>query len=409
MSAGVWRAADVRLSVAIMHHPVRGDAADRIVEACRPLSARVVPDPSPGAVRSPLRTAKVAWAAIAAGATHHLVLQDDARLVDGFAGLVADAVAHRPGHGIAFYTDWSSPQNSYLSRLAAVVGSPWAPLSPMEWTPALAFLLPAAVARELADFLAPIPDEVTDDDQMITRFCRERSVPLLAAVPHLADNRGMPTLILGHGGRHRATVWDAPPAPPADHWDVDPRIDEALAARSRYRLHDEYVVQVKDSRCLIRLLRPHTGEPEGNEFCWYWDDWCDLIGVGGSEITAGLADYLDTLDGRRPPPRPAMELWAAGYLLGLDAAQVRAELPVPLAPAPPATIRAAVHSWVQSGLTAADAAALDDAGWASLTDLGSAAVALGLRRRSPAPFVAAGVPAGPRGEDTSHDDPCHHP
>ncbi|MCM4081417.1 hypothetical protein [Paractinoplanes hotanensis] len=399
MSGPVWRAEEVRLSVAIMHHPVRGGAADRIVEACRPLSARIVPDPAPDAVRSPLRTAKVAWAAIADGATHHLVLQDDARLVAGFADRVADAVARRPAAGIALYTDWSSPQNSYLSRLAAVVGSPWAPLSPMEWTPALALLLPAGTAAELAAYLAPIPDEVTDDDQMIARFCRERDLPMLATVPHLADNRGMPTLVDGHGGRHHATVWAAPPTPSAAHWDVDPRTDAALAARSRYRRHDEYMVQVKDSRCLIRLLRPHTGEPGGNEFCWYWDDWCDLIGVSGREVTAGLAAHLDTLDGLRPPPRPAMELWAAGYLLGLDAARVRESLPAPLAPARDSTIRAAVASWAGSGLTAADAGALDAAGRAALIDLGAAAVALGLRRGGTAPFVAAGAPAGPHGEE----------
>ncbi|MBU2665886.1 hypothetical protein KOI35_20455 [Actinoplanes bogorensis] len=403
MSRLSWRPGDVRLSVAIMHHPVRGDAADRIVEACRPLVARVVTDPAPNAVRSPLRTAKVAWAAIAEGATHHLVLQDDARVADGFADLVAEAIAGRPRHGIALYTDWISPQNSYLSRLAAVAGSPWAPLSPMEWTPALAFLLPAGTAAELASYLAPIPDEVTDDDQMMARFCRERSVPLLATVPHLVDNRGMPTLISGHGGRHHATVWAAPAVPPAGHWDVDPRIDEALAARSQYRRHDEYVVQVKDSRCSIRLLRPRTGEPGGNEFCWYWDDWCDLIGVGGREVTAGLAACLDTLD-HRPPPRVATEIWAAGYLLGLDAAQVRRGLSAPLAVATPGAIRAAVSSWVHAGL----AAPLDAADRAALIELGSAAVALGLRRRRPDPLVAAGVPAGAHGEDIPHDNPYHH-
>ncbi|MBW6436429.1 hypothetical protein KZ829_22060 [Actinoplanes hulinensis] len=390
-----------------MHHPARGDAAGPIVEACRPLSARIVTDPAPGGVRSPLRTAKVAWAAIAEGATHHLVLQDDARLCDGFARHVRDAIAHRPDNGIALYTDWASPQNSYLTRLAAVAGSPWAPLSPMEWTPALAFLLPTATARELAGYLAPIPDEVTDDDQMIARFCRERRVPLLAAVPHLVDNRGMPTLITGHGGRHHATVWAAPPAPAAAHWNIGAEIDEALAARSRYRSHDEYVVQVKDSRCSIRLLRPHTGEPGGNEFCWYWQDWCDLIGVSDREVAAGLAGHLDGWSGHRPPARPAVEIWAAGYLLGLDAAAVRRDLPAPLPPATPTAIRAAVASWVDSGLTAAGCTASNAADRAALIDLGVAAVVRGLRRRAPEPLITAGVIGGTRGEDI-HDGSRHH-
>ncbi|WP_157441436.1 hypothetical protein [Actinoplanes awajinensis] len=394
-----WQARDVRLSVTIMHHPARDVDLETIVEACRPLSARVVHDPDPDAARSPLRTAKVAWASIAEGATHHLVLQDDARLCDDFAAHVVAAIASRPAHGIALYTDWSSPQNSYLSRLAAVAGSPWAPLSPMEWTPALAFLLPTGVAADLAGYLAPIPDEVTDDDQMISRYCRERGVPLLASVPHLVDNRGLPTLIDGHGGRHHATVW-APPVPSATHWDVDPRIDGTLASRSRYRSHDEYVVRVKDSRCLIRLLRPDTGEPGGNEFCWYWEDWCDLVGVSPDEVTTAFVAHLDGLPGPPPAARAALEIWAAGYLLGLGAAAVRRDLPVPLAPAVPARIRAAVSSWVDSGLTGPHGTALGTSDRTALIDLGAAAVTLSLHRRSPNPFVAAGVPADARGEDT---------
>ncbi|MFJ5545580.1 hypothetical protein [Micromonospora chalcea] len=406
MNRPEWRARDVRLSVTIMHHPARDVALDVLVEACRPLSARIVHDPAPDAARSPLRTAKVAWASIAEGATHHLVLQDDARVCDDFATHVVAAIARRPAHGIALYTDWSSPQNSFLCRLAAVAGSPWAALSPMEWIPALAFLLPADVAADLAAYLAPIPDEVTDDDQMIARYCRERGVPMLATVPHLVDNRGLPTLIAGHGGRHHATVW-APPVPSDTHWELDPRIDTTLASRSRYRSHDEYVVQVKDARCLIRLLRPHTGEPGGNEFCWYWADWCDLIGVGAEEVTTALAAYLDRRPGPRPQARAALEIWAAGYLLGLEAAAVRRDLPVPLDPAHPARIRSAVSTWVDSGLTAPDGTALGAAGRAALIDLGVAAVALGLRRRSPGTFVTAGVPADARGEDIRHDHACH--
>ncbi|MEE3918874.1 hypothetical protein V2I01_12035 [Micromonospora sp. BRA006-A] len=149
--------------------------------------------PGPRRRAQPVADREVAWASIAEGATHHLVLQDDARVCDDFAAHVLAAIACRPAHGIALYTDWSSPQNSFLCRLAAVAGSPWAALSPMEWIPALAFLLPADVAADLAAYLAPIPDEVTDDDQMIARYCRERGVPMLATVPHLVDNRGLPT------------------------------------------------------------------------------------------------------------------------------------------------------------------------------------------------------------------------
>jgi len=58
----------------------------------------------------------------------------------------------------------------------------------MEWVPAQGFLLPTALARELAGYLAGIPDEVCDDDQMTAVFCRERGIPVVATVPSLIDN-----------------------------------------------------------------------------------------------------------------------------------------------------------------------------------------------------------------------------
>ncbi|MGN0111711.1 MAG: hypothetical protein ACI38P_08665, partial [Cellulosimicrobium funkei] len=106
---------DPVLSVVVMHHPARGDVS-ALVRACAPLDVRVVEDPDPEGPPSPLRTAKRAWAAVAPGATHHLVLQDDVAPVAGFAELVRRAVRARPRHAVALYSNWNSPRNAYLVR-----------------------------------------------------------------------------------------------------------------------------------------------------------------------------------------------------------------------------------------------------------------------------------------------------
>src|SRR5690606_16301712 len=137
------------LSVVVMHHPARGDVS-ALVRACAPLDVRVVEDADPDGPPSPLRTAKRAWAAVAPGATHHLVLQDGVTPVPGFAGLVRRAVRARPRHAVALSSNWNSPRNAYLVRAAAAAGQAWAPLGHDEWVPTLGLVLPADGALRLA-------------------------------------------------------------------------------------------------------------------------------------------------------------------------------------------------------------------------------------------------------------------
>ena len=155
---------DIRISVAIMHHPRRADRIPSLLASCAPLAAQVIVDPDPSGTPSPLRTAKRAWAAVPDEATHHLVLQDDVRLSAGFAAHLADAIRARPRYAVALHSNWNSPQNSYLVRRAAAAGSAWAPLSHTEWIPTQGLVLPAERARDLAAFLAPISDDIRDDD-----------------------------------------------------------------------------------------------------------------------------------------------------------------------------------------------------------------------------------------------------
>ncbi|WP_141584137.1 hypothetical protein [Actinomadura sp. WMMA1423] len=347
----------IRISAAVMHHPRRADRVPALVRACAPLAPEVVPDPEPDGRPSPLRTAKRAWAAIGRDATHHLVLQDDVRPAPGFAAQVHDAVSGRPTHGVSLFCLWHTPHNSYLVRRAAVAGAAYAPLSRYEWTPTQGFVLPAEHARALAGYLAGIPDEVQDDDEMVVVFCRERGIPVVATVPHLMDHGHAESLVEGHHDGLRATVFT-----PDRRWPAGHRTDGADLPPGGY------TVALEGSACSIRLMH---GDPVEHQFAWYWYDACPLAGVDPEEVLDAAEPHLSALPARQLPAMT--EVWAACYLLGLD---VRRSAPAaegcgPLTPA-------AISSWIDQGLSPRDHGELRDAA----LGLALTAVRHGMRERS---------------------------
>lgn len=338
------------LSVVVMHHPARGDVSD-LVAACAPLDVRVVEDPEPDGPPSPLRTAKRAWAAVAPGATHHLVLQDDVTPVPGFAELVLRAVRARDRHAVALYSNWNSPRNAYLVRAAAAAGQAWAPLGHDEWVPTLGLVLPADGALRLAAHLATLPDDERDDDEAVVTFCAREGYPVVATLPHLLEHGDGPSLAGNdaHGARH-ATV-PAGDAVDPDAWDR-PGLDSE-PSRSPATLRP-VAVTLEHSRCTLRTLRPGVGEPLEHPFGWGWDAWSWWLGVDPATVAhdvsllvAGASPELGRVS------RAALgELGAACWLLGHDVA--RTAWPPPAGPDVPAHRAAAVRTWVLSGLLPAD-------------------------------------------------------
>jgi hypothetical protein len=252
-----------------------------------------------------------------------------------------------------------------------VLGAPLAPLSDREWTPTLGLALPAALARDLAAFLAGFPDAVRDDDWLVLTFLRGRGVRVGATVPHLLDHTESGTLA-GHPGRFHATV--APPGRPVPeaHWTLRPEVERALADRAALREARSFTVEFTGSRCLLRLQHPRRGEPAEHTFGWYWYDWCPLVGADPDVIADGYDRYRRATD----PPWPAVEVWAAGWLLGADAAAV---LPGYRPSDPSGLLYRALDSWVRGGLRETDQAQLGEAGVRALAEVGVAAVAAGRR------------------------------
>ncbi|NMF30389.1 hypothetical protein [Cellulosimicrobium aquatile] len=391
---------DLVLSVVVMHHPARGDVS-ALVRACAPLDVRVVEDPDPEGPPSPLRTAKRAWAAVAPGATHHLVLQDDVTPVAGFAELVRRAVRARPRHAVALYSNWNSPRNAYLVRAAAAAGQAWAPLGHDEWVPTLGLVLPADGARRLAAHLATLPDDARDDDEAVVAFCARERYPVVATLPHLLEHGDGPSLAGNdaHGARH-ATVPAGDVVDP-DAWDRPG--PERTPARVPATLRP-VAVTLERSRCTLRVLRPAAGEPLEHPFGWAWDAWAGWLGVDPAVVAHDVAALAAGVCPRLGDVGPAalVELGAACWLLGSDVA--RTAWPPAAGPGTTAHRAAAVRTWVLSGLLPADRPEDRVDG---LVAFGLDALAAGAAWATTAQDATAGgaYPAGPARPDlAAHDD-----
>jgi len=346
-----------RLSVVIMHHPSRSEHIHDLIDACQPLPVRVVPDPDPSGPPSPLRTAKRAWAAVADGATHHLVLQDDMIPIRGFAGHLVRAIAARPEHGISLSVQGTSPRNAYLVRRAALAGHAWAPTSIVEWTPTNGLVLPATDARDLAVYLADIPDGLKDDDNFVTPFCAERGLPVLVTVPNLIEHGDLPSLSgFGAEGRRTVTAFDPEWSVPVDHWD---RTGAGPGAAPVETGVGGLAVELRESRCGLRFFRPGTREPLEHPHTWYWHDSAALVGIDQDDVVrawrATVADRYQDHGLAHIRPRLTLEIWAAGLLTGAlsTSESGRWELEDFVA----RVRHLAAASWLRLGLSKADRAA----------------------------------------------------
>ncbi len=373
------------LSVAIMHHPRRRDRIPALLAACRPLPVRVITDPEPDGPPSPLRTAKRAWAAIAPGATHHVVLQDDVLPMPGFAECLSRALAARPTDGVTLSVQQTSPRNSYAVRRAALAGRAFVRMSTVEWTPALALALPAGQAEALARFLAGLPDSLIDDDHLITAFSVKRDLHIVATVPNLVEHADVVSLsVHGDEGRRPVTVYDANWQIPPQWWAV---AGVPPAASPEQAAGGGLTVELRGSRCGLRLLSRDASEPVEHPFTWDWRDRSDLAGVrarqvvdewraalAGAALNAATAATLRVLS-----PALTLEVYAAGFLAGADLSRAGAVSRADEAALVPLLRSRTVRSWIEMGLARRAYRALSPGDLTALTELVLLAVTAGTR------------------------------
>jgi hypothetical protein len=169
-----------------MTHPARVRQARDLRDQHPELNAIVVTDSG----RSSLGCAQAAWRAVAPEATHHLVLQDDVELCEGFLDAVLAAVAIRPGDALALFTEWGS-RTAQLARIAAIRGATWAEAVD-EYVPSLALVLPAETARRFGRYQAS--EGVAADDVAMRAFLDETGMAAYVRVPNLVEHRDAPSI-----------------------------------------------------------------------------------------------------------------------------------------------------------------------------------------------------------------------
>ncbi|MCF3165774.1 hypothetical protein IPZ64_02340 [Streptomyces violaceoruber] len=176
-----------------MTHPARESQARRLAAELR--LDRIVLDPAPALGPSPLRTALAAWGSIPADCTHQLLVQDDIAAPASLLGLLPAVVERHPDSVLVFYANWDS-RNGAMTRLAALAGAAWASAVPEEYTPTLAVVLPAALAREYVSGVSAEGNGT--DDEALAAFLRATGRSARVSVPNLVEHLGDESLV-GNG------------------------------------------------------------------------------------------------------------------------------------------------------------------------------------------------------------------
>jgi hypothetical protein len=199
---------DIHLSAAVMTHPSRREQAEHLRDRYPELELAIVMDPAPENGSSALRTSMVAWSAVADGATHHLVLQDDAAPCEDFLPKLKAAIAAAPDDAVCLFTEWGS-ETSYLVRLALMHNLAWAEVVD-HYVPTVALAMPAPLASGFGKFSG---FDGPQDDYAVRMFLAGKGVRARITAPNLVDHGTLPTLFdiyqTQHplGPRHSVCPW----------------------------------------------------------------------------------------------------------------------------------------------------------------------------------------------------------
>lgn len=200
-----------RISSVVMTHPRRMRHARAVRDACPELNLEIVSDPRPWEPPSARRTAALAWEAVDRAATHHLVVQDDVLLCDGFAREITACVQAMPETALTFFTHWGSRLSS-ATRMAALCGLSWTEVVG-DYLPTVALILPADVAEGLAKSLKMSSNR--HDDEVACEYLRMAGIDARLSVPNLVEHLELPSLAGNdfRGIRHAACFMSRDPSP----------------------------------------------------------------------------------------------------------------------------------------------------------------------------------------------------
>lgn len=186
----------VRFSVAVMAHPAREEAAERLA---RQVGARVTWDRH----RDEWETGSRALAAYDPFGTHHIVLQDDALPVPDFRRHAAAAIAQHPDSLISFYLGRSRPPHVQRHIIRATLaadeqGAAW--ISDDRLLHGVALALPITDIDPMLEWCRT-PNLPYDD--RIGAWYRAQRRKVMYTWPSLVDHADTKTLVHHHDGQPR--------------------------------------------------------------------------------------------------------------------------------------------------------------------------------------------------------------
>lgn len=187
----------VRLSLTIQTHPLRREMAGRLAAS---IGADVTVDPDPDhPLRSPWRTYRHALETTPPGATHRVVIQDDAEPCDWFSDVLPAAVASRPDRLLTFFVGGNPAQHARQVYLACERGESWAQLDAQRWCPAVALAWPVEMIEPFLHYVdaQPWPESFRSDDEIVGHWLRDTAQTPLASVPSLIQHPDVVESLLG--------------------------------------------------------------------------------------------------------------------------------------------------------------------------------------------------------------------
>ena len=186
------------LSTSILAHPDRVHRLPHLLRSLKPLRPSVVVDATTG--EGNLSAALEAWAQHAAHG-YHLVVQDDALPVPGFAQSAEAALRVADGAAVAFWMRPWHPDAHQHARCPP--GSLISVRVDEHWPPTVALALPCEHITPLLDHAWRChPTDVYDDD-VIGCYLAMHHVPLLACSPSIVGHDSSERSILNHHQRRR--------------------------------------------------------------------------------------------------------------------------------------------------------------------------------------------------------------
>lgn len=304
---------DVAISAAVMTHPRRLPHAVALRDHHPELGLQVVLDPEPDGPPTALRTARAAWRLRGGDASHHLVVQDDVVLCDGFLDQVRAAVTAKPAHALCFFTQWGS-RTSFTVRLAALAGAAWAPLV-SDTVAALAIVLPARTAEGLAEFLENETSMAEPDSAAAKRYLTHAGVPTLVSTPNLVQHLDIPSLV-GNDRNRLSVCYDGNPGTP--QWDGEPLATPIVP-----------FLEWGTARALVQIAAPDA--PGGLERLTT-GAFLRRNGMDPGDVVIALVDHQRALDGGAELADVVgfallHELWITACALGLVVAARRGRAP----------------------------------------------------------------------------------